>query len=211
MSVAGGVAGGIIGQIVIPVPVLGAVVGSLVGGIVGAGVGYGEGILIGELVEVIDNKIKQKKSEEEAEAAKIEGPEEKLALPSVEEEKAVASLPVQSSYQVLHHLVFKYDKNLLKDNRFDYLKAYADNDVNKLYSRTVITNASEEINEEDYEIYVLKETSEVVTQLNIDGLFDSNGNIDKRKSLEAFSADSLPTDLSVFFVENAANSDEKDN
>ena len=202
---AGGVAGGIIGQLVIPVPVLGAVVGSLVGGIVGAGVGYGEGILIGELVEVIDNKIKEKKSEEEAKA-EIEAPEKKLALPPSEQEKAPV-VPQTSNYEVLHHLVFKYDKNLLKDNRFDYLKAYADHhaEASKLFSNTLITNANEEINEEDYEIYVLNETSEVVTQLNIEGLFDSNGQIDKRKSLEAFSANSLPSDLNVFFVDTDAS------
>lgn len=47
----------------IPIPVVGAVVGSLVGGIVGAAAGQGEGILIGELVEVIDNKMKEKNYE----------------------------------------------------------------------------------------------------------------------------------------------------
>lgn len=66
MGVAGGVAGGIIGQMVIPVPVVGAVIGSLVGGIVGSAAGQGEGILIGELVEVIDNKIKEIKMKKEA-------------------------------------------------------------------------------------------------------------------------------------------------
>lgn len=70
---------------VIPIPVVGAVVGSLVGGIVGAAAGQGEGILIAELVEVIDNKIKEKK----AAKLKKESSKESLDVKDIESKESL--------------------------------------------------------------------------------------------------------------------------
>lgn len=221
MSVAGGVAGGILGQMIIPIPVVGAVLGSLVGGIVGAVAGQGEGILIGELVEIIDNKIKDVKKKQ------IESKPNVLAIdnslhnlndgnekPKAEEKINQEEKLVTNKYEVIDKLVFKFDKDLLKPANFAHLEDVKIEEINGSNTNlnslprdgsTVITNPSELINDDDYEIYVLNETNEVVSHLNVQDSLDSNGAILKRTSIELFSADQLPNDLNVFFKINDAD------
>ncbi len=231
MSVAGGVAGGIIGQMVIPIPVVGAVVGSLVGGIVGAVAGQGEGILIGELVEVIDNKIKEKKlnastdnllekksSKEDltssntklnlldTDSAKKEQintlSENKQQLNNMDVTAKIENNDTTQTYHVLDKLVFKFDQNLLKPEKWEYLNkndAKQDNQTNELSKNDILENANDKINDEDYEIYILNDSNEIVKNLDLENCIDSNGAISKRNSLEAFSADKLPSNINVFF------------
>jgi len=199
-SVAGGVAGGIIGQIVIPIPVVGAVVGGLVGGIVGAAVGQGEGILLGELVEVIDTKIKDKKSK--ASSDKVEPLPDLISnqpkIPSSEaKEKMLDEREDETSkkFHVIDKLVFKYDKHLLKSENFAHLEIKT-----KTPEDLIINGANSKINDDDYEIYVLNDTNEILTELNkIDQSVNEDGHINKRASIEAFSADKLPPNINVFF------------
>ena len=170
-SVAGGVAGSVIGQMVIPVPVVGAVVGGIVGGIVGAAVGHGEGILLGELVQVIDAKLKENKAY------------------SAERDDAIND---EAKFQVIDKLVFKFDKDVLQKN-------FA-NDNEREEQAVVIREASAKISDEDYEIYVLNDTDEILTELSrIDESVNERGLINKRASLEAFTADQLPANINVFF------------
>jgi hypothetical protein len=208
MSVAGGVAGGIIGQMVTPIPVVGAVVGSLVGGIVGAVAGQGEGILIGELVEVIDNKIKEKKINASTENLLEKKSSNENLLQEISSTSMVNtdSIKIESintgdTYQVIDKLVFKFDKNLLKPENWEYLK----NNIkemdqnNELPKTDILENANDKINDEDYEIYILNDSNEIVNNLDLENCIDSNGAISKRNSLEAFSADKLPSNVNVFF------------
>ena len=210
MSVAGGVAGGILGQMVIPIPVVGAVVGSLVGGIVGAVAGQGEGILIGELVEVIDNKIKEKKMNASSDnLLEKKGSKEDLlkettstsSKPSLSDTDSV-KIDIHNAtvtYHVLDKLVFKFDQDLLKPEKWEYLndKRQDDSD-NNLPKSDILENANDKINEEDYEIYILNDSNELVNNLDLENCIDSNGAISKRNSLEAFSADKLPSNINVF-------------
>lgn len=181
MGVAGGITGGIIGQMVIPIPVVGAVLGSLVGGIIGAAAGHGEGILIGELVELIDDKINEKKTNE-------------VNNNYIQETK----------YSSLEKLVFKFDKDILKPENYAHLSDVSigikNDELNILVNDgKILENASEKINDEDYEIYVLDDSNEVVTNLNLENSIDENGAINNRKSIDAYSADQLPSNLNVFF------------
>ena len=199
-SVAGGVAGGIIGQMVIPIPVVGAVVGGIVGGIVGAAVGQGEGILLGELVEVIDTKIKDKKAKTSSDKAEtlpdlISNQTEvqlgELKEKSLEEKED----DVSKRFHVIDKLVFKYDKDLLKGQNFVHLEI-----KNKTPEDLIINGANTKINDDDYEIYVLNDTNEILTELNnIEDSVNESGHINKRASIEAFSADKLPPNINVFF------------
>lgn len=138
-------------------PVLGAFVGGLVGGLVGAAVGQAEGILLGEVVEAIDDKLNEMKAKEE--------------------EK-------QSKYNVLHHLVFKYNSDQLKDGAKPKIEQ-----PDETKSQFYLKMSGDQINEDDYEIYVLNDANETVSGLNVD----------KRKSVENFSADELPPEMNVFF------------
>jgi hypothetical protein len=56
----------------------------------------------------------------------------------------------------------------------------------------------EKINEDDFEIYVINDTNEICTNLNLNNILDQNGCINKRVSLEEFSADMLPADINLF-------------
>ena len=196
-SVAGGVAGGVIGQLVIPIPVVGAVIGGLVGGIVGAAVGQGEGILLGELVEVIDTKIKEKKAKtsENAEAMPdLISIQPTTTMPSedkVEKEGEESS----KKFHVIDKLVFKYDKDILKTGNLAHLQI-----KKKTPEELIINDANAKINDDDYEIYVLNDTNEILTELNkIEQSVTEDGHINKRASIEAFNADSLPQNINVFF------------
>lgn len=181
MSAAGGVAGGILGQMIIPVPVVGAVIGSVVGGLVGAATGQIEGILIGELIEIIDEKIKEKSKQDFQPKFK----------PGVR-------------YSVIHHLVFRFDKDLF---RADNLAQLAQSDLNALKTEEnflnnnglLVDDISSKINDQDYEIFLLNDSNEIISDLNLNDLFDENGLIDKRKSLETFSSVNIPDNINVFF------------
>ncbi|RMZ94841.1 MATH and LRR domain-containing protein PFE0570w-like [Brachionus plicatilis] len=171
MSAAGGVAGGILGQMIIPVPVVGAVIGSIVGGLVGAATGQIEGILIGELIEVMDEKKKEKE--------KLMQNLEPKFRPGVR-------------YSVIHHLVFKFNKDVFIPENLAQLSQDKENGL-------VVDNFDSKINDEDYEIFVLNDSNEIVADLNLNDLFDENGCIDKRKSLETFSSTNIPDNINVFF------------
>ncbi len=196
---------GIVGQMVIPIPVVGAVVGSIVGGLAGAVVGQGEGILIGELVEVIDNKIKEKKlnaSRENLLATLPEEKAEKLSKSSqdlLEASTTNDNLTKTTAYNVIDKLVFKFDKDLLKEENWSHLKDASQSNQTAELDNGVLTNAKEKINDEDYEIFVLNDTNEIVKNLNIDNCIDSNGAVLKRSSLQAFTADQLPPNINIFF------------
>lgn len=181
MSAAGGVAGGILGQMVIPVPVVGAVVGSIVGGLVGAATGQIEGILIGELIEVIEEKIKEKSKQDFQSKFK----------PGVR-------------YSVIHHLVFKFDRDLFRPENLAQLAQpdlnilQAEDDILKT-NGILVNDINSKINDQDYEIFMLNDSNEIVSDLNLNDLFDENGLIDKRKSLETFSSVNIPDNINVFF------------
>lgn len=230
-SVAGGVAGGVIGQMVIPIPVVGAMVGGIIGGIVGAVAGQGEGILIGELVEVIDNKIKEKKydklngsveslikeenDEKEKTGTEIKKNNSKNSLISSDtstnqiSDESTTGNEKTTTYEVLDKLVFKFEKDLLKPENWtnfdnnDQEKtipiANKDEFENKTESNGVLLTEKDKINDEDYEIYVLNDSNEIVKDLNVEQSFDSNGAILKRSSLQAFTADQLPSNINIFF------------
>jgi hypothetical protein len=123
-GVAGGIGGGIIGQLVVPVPVVGALVGGFVGGLLGAAVGYGQGVLIGELVEKIDTKIKEKKE----------------------------LVVEKTAYNVLGNLVFKFDKDVLKEDDS--------------------AEAIPVINNDDYDIYVINNVDDNLVQNSVDDAVD---------------------------------------
>lgn len=65
----------------------------------------------------------------------------------------------------------------------------------------VLENASKLINDDDYEIYVLKDSNEIIEKLeNVESVFDSEtGAISKRRSIENYSANVLPSSINVFF------------
>jgi len=195
-SVAGGVAGGVIGQLVIPIPVVGAVIGGLVGGIVGAAVGQGEGILLGELVEVIDTKIKEKKAKESENAEAMPdliSIQPTTMMPS--EDKVKREEESSKKFHVIDKLVFKYDKDILKSGNLAHLQI-----KQKTPEELIINDANAKINDDDYEIYVLNDTNEILTELNkIEQSVSEDGHINKRASIEAFNADSLPQNINVFF------------
>jgi len=103
----------------------------------------------------------------------------------------------KSQYNVLQHLVFKFRKDILNEENFKHLHEKNDeNNSSKFYVKT----SGEEINDEDYEIYLLKETNETVVALPEDN----------RKSIESFSADQLPSEINVFLrYSNLLEKDEK--
>jgi hypothetical protein len=158
---------------VIPVPVLGAVVGGLVGGMVGAAVGQVEGILLGEIVEKIDYKIKENNKQ----------------LSNTETETTIKS----SDYNVLNHLVFKFKKDVLKTENLKESSSLDDLNNENTKSKFYMKTSGSEINEDDYEIYVLNELRDevVVSSLPVDEINS------KRKSIESFSADQLPSEMNV--------------
>lgn len=183
MSAAGGVAGGILGQMIIPVPVVGAVIGSLVGGLVGAATGQIEGILIGELIEVIDEKVKEKKKSTENLEPKFK--------PGVR-------------YSVIHNLVFKFNKDVFLPENLAQLShpdqnTGSQNEADLANTGILLNDLETKINDQDYEIFVLNDSNEIVSDLNLGDLFDENGFIDKRKSLETFSSTNIPDNINVFF------------
>ncbi len=175
---------------VIPVPVLGAVVGGLVGGVVGAAVGQVEGILLGEIVEKIDYKIKENNKQS-----------------SDTETETTTKSSSSSDYNVLKHLVFKFKKDVLKTENLKESSSSSSDDLNneKTKSKFYMKTSGSEINEDDYEIYVLNESRDEVAVSSLP-LDDINS---KRKSIESFSADQLPSEMNVYF--RYSDLKEKDN
>jgi hypothetical protein len=118
----------------------------------------------------------------------------------------------KKEFHVIDKLVFKFDKDILKkafppqtvdtSSEKSGFKSYV-NEVNGILkpNAEIVENLNEKINDEDYEIYVLKDSNEIVTdsQLNVQNCLDPGGSILKRKSIESYSADDLPSDLNVFF------------
>ena len=211
---------GILGQLIIPIPVVGAVVGSVVGGIFGAVAGHGEGILLGELVEVIDNKLKENKSQPKENVLNANDGEMSFTKKSDSEndldkdsmsatnkkstiEKKEETAVENSKFSVIDKLVFKFEKDIFKNIQFKKDKA----DLVKPEEISILTkdgakileNSNEMINDEDYEIYVLNDANEIVNNLNVENALGANGSILKRTSLKTFSGDQLPSDLNVFF------------
>lgn len=220
----------------IPVPVVGAVVGSIVGGIVGAAAGQGEGILIAELIEKIDNKIKDSKEKKMAKSTnetfemKELSSKETLITEAEEnsEKEKESTIPEEQStdlnkedaskvsisnmnnleleemkYHVIDKLVFKFDKDLLKPENFAHLNdinltTINPEEINLLNhdGKVLLENANKYINDDDYEIYLLNDSKEV-TKLNVQNMLNPESL--KRQSIENFSADSLPSDINVFF------------
>lgn len=137
-------------------------------------IGQAEGILLGEVVEIIDDKIKE-----------------------IQIENSKNQDTFKSQYNVLQHLVFKFRKDILNEENFKHLHEKNDeSNSSKFYVKT----SGEEIDDEDYEIYLLKETNETVVALPEDN----------RKSIESFSADQLPSEINVFLrYSNLLEKDEK--
>lgn len=141
---------------------------------------------------MIDNKISEK---ERADATKPQE-EEKKQEPEKEQEKAIPepAQPAEPKFHVLDKLVFKFDKDIFKSELFRTTnETIPQNEIVLLDPKT-----KEKINEEDFEIYVINDTNEICTNLNLDNLVDQNGCINNRLSLEEFSADRLPQDINLF-------------
>lgn len=132
--------------------------------------------------------------------------------------KAVEKELEAPKFEVIHKLVFKFDKDILKPEKWAYLsevKLEVDdrgigakidpNEINILRSTSrqdggvVLENANQFINDDDYEIYVLNDSNEVVTELKVETVLDESGTISKRRSIENYSADILPNNINVFF------------
>lgn len=121
-------------------------------------------------------------------------------------------------YSVIDKLVFKFDKDILKPAKWAYLsdvkiemKAETElpkidpTEINLLRSASrqdgamVLENANKLIDDNDYEIYILEGSNEVITKLNVGSSFEKSGTISNRRSIENYSADILPSELNVFF------------
>jgi hypothetical protein len=146
MGVAGGIGGGVIGQLVIPVPVLGALVGGFVGGIVGSAVGHGQGILLGELIEAIDNKVKDKQNHTKVKE-------------TVEESESQ-----ERNFNVLQNLVWKFPEGITKpeskievesSSQASQLETIAPVDIN------FVMNAHEGFDHKDYDVYVIDKANQM--------------------------------------------------
>ena len=175
---------------VIPIPVVGALVGGVVGGLVGAAVGQVEGILLGELVEKIDDKIKDKKQKDS---------------------KKQTNDQYSAKYNVLDGLVLNFKEHSSKLEKCNDLKSepICESDIKpkeayeRLYPNLdVLMNFGNQINHDDYEIFMLNDSNEIVSELNLESAMNSNGVILKRKSIETFSADQISDDFCVFFNMN---------
>ena len=139
-------------------------------------------------------------------------------------EKKKESEEKPSKYEVLDKLVFKFNRDIVKPGSFAHLtepqpavaveekkvKPFAPLAPPRLESVVSTTLSTESgkvvanmadfgIDDEDYEIYVLNDTNEIVQNLSVADCLDENGSILKRKSLEVFTGDQLPNDLNVFF------------
>lgn len=143
-----------------------------------------------------------------------------------ESEKASES----PKFAAIDKLVFKFEKDILKPERWAHLaevkitvvdefdaakidptEANILRSLSRQEGAVVLDNAQQYINDDDYEIYVLKDSNEVITRLNVESALDRSGAISKRLSLENFSADVLPENINVFFKideedENSASS-----
>ena len=149
-------------------------------------------------------------------------PQIKLASEELPETKKIEETVTTEvvKYSVIDKLVFKFDKDILKPEKWAYLKEVVvkveeepvlakidPNEINILRSSSqpseepamVLDNASKYINDDDYEIYVLKDSNEVITKLNVSNVIDETGAISKRRSIENFSGDVLPDKINVFF------------
>ena len=165
-------------------------------------------LVLGELVEVIDTKIKEKRANNQAEAAAV--PTSDLNPPSKEPNKnlseskeslkkqeALKEIDEKKKFNVIDKLVLKFDKDLLKSENFAHLLK------GKSEVTVIINDANTKINDDDYDIFVLNDSNEIITELNnIEMSLDENGIINKRASLEAFSVDKLPENINVFFKIN---------
>ena len=141
----------------------------MVGGVVGAAFGQVEGILLAEVVEAIDNKINENKIKDEQ---------------TKEDTK-------NSQFNVLQRLVFKFDKNLLFKEDYSSKTEQKKTEKTDSKSQFYLDTKKEEINDEDYEIYLLEDANEVLAEAGL--------NVSSRKSIESFSADQLPSEMNIFF------------
>ena len=130
------------------------------------------------MVEIIDDKIKERQLEN-----------------SKSQENLLSEF--KSEYNVLQHLVFKFRKDILNKENFKHL--YEKDDESSC-TKFYVNTRGDDINDEDYDIYLLKETNEIVAALP-----ENN-----RKSIESFSADQLPSEINVFLrYSNLLEKDEK--
>ena len=65
---------------------------------------------------------------------------------------------------------------------------------------TLLKNANEKINEEDYDIYLI--TAESMDAPANDEIGSDESKITNRNSIEVFSASQLPDDLNIYFKMN---------
>lgn len=104
----------------------------------------------------------------------------------IKENKA-AKMSAPEPFHVVDKLVFKFDKDLLKPEE-------------QKIETPFIQDATAKINDEDYDIYVLNDTNEILTELSgIEESISENGVINSRASIEAFSGEQLPHTVNVFF------------
>ena len=146
---------------------------------IGAGAGQIQGLLLGQLVEVIDEKVNMKRS----------ASQEALI------EKKQDYEHINHNYHVIHHLVIRFKKDILKAENFEHL-----NQTNNLLPDTLLKNANEKINEQDYDIYLITGESMEAVNDEIVGLEQSK--ITNRNSIEEFSASQLPENLNIYFKMN---------
>lgn len=100
--------------------------------------------------------------------------------------------------------MFKFPRDLLKEENFAHLndvKIELADSKDELSPENLLKNANEFINDEDYDIFIVKGTNEIVenSKLNVQDSIDNDGAVLKRKSLQAFTADQLPENLNLFF------------
>ena len=146
---------------------------------IGAGAGQIQGLLLGQLVEVIDDKVNMKRS----------ASQEALI------EKRQDYEHINHNYHVIHHLVMRFKKDILKPGNFEHLI-----EANNLRADTLLKNANEIINEEDYDIYLI--TAESMDAPANDEIGSDESKITNRNSIEVFSASQLPDDLNIYFKMN---------
>lgn len=161
-----------------------------------------EGLLLGELVERVDVMQKARK------VKAIEGPTKK--------EKPKSNYLPEHKYHVIHHLVFRFDPNILRAENFEHLMP-PDIGKSMFYTNILESEKSatfnklieedelkEQISEQDYEIYVVEgdgadDTHVELNEADVRATLGHNRRVANRMSVEEFSADQLPTDLNIYF------------
>lgn len=182
---------------------------------VGAAAGQVEGILLGELVEKIDVVQKARKLKA------IEGPKKK------EKEKPKSNYLPEHKYHVIHHLVFRFDPNILRAENFEHLMppdigksmfytSIQESEKSATFNRLIVEDElKEQICEQDYEIYVIEadgadETHVELDEADVRATLGHHRRVANRMSVEEFSADQLPTDLNIYFQYTDDNFDVND-